>query len=117
MLSLTESCPIDLDSASIFIKVTGHKISNGSSNELYSRCRMNFANDPVQNQAPHFMDLGIPVMNTLNQSGVLSTPVTRIRRQTYGSHWSARDHVFGEATAVRMSAAKSDHNYNYKTDF
>ena len=27
------------------------------------------------------------------------------------------DRVFGEATAVVMSTAKSDHEYNYKTDF
>ena len=27
------------------------------------------------------------------------------------------DNVFGESTAVGMSAAESYHNYNYKTDF
>ena len=35
----------------------------------------------------------------------------------YGSHRSAPDHVFGEATVAGMSAAKSDYDYNYKTDF
>ena len=40
-----------------------------------------------------------------------------IRRPKDGSHWSASDHVFGEATEVGISAAKSDHDYNYKTDF
>ena len=34
-----------------------------------------------------------------------------------GSHWSAPYHVFGEVAAVGMSAAKSNHDYNYKTDF
>ena len=34
-----------------------------------------------------------------------------------GSHWMIPDHVFGEATAVGMSAAKSDHDYRYKTGF
>ena len=34
-----------------------------------------------------------------------------------GSHCSTPDRVFGEATAVEMSAARSDHECNYKTDF
>ena len=33
------------------------------------------------------------------------------------SHYRALDHVFGEATAVGMNAAKSDHDYKYKTKF
>ena len=32
-----------------------------------------------------------------------------------GAHWSAPDRVFGEATAVGVSEAKLDHEYNYKT--
>ena len=40
-----------------------------------------------------------------------------IRRPTDGSHWSAPDHVFGEATVVGMSESKSDHEYNYKAGF
>ena len=32
-------------------------------------------------------------------------------------HRSTPDHVFGEATVVGISAAKSDHDYNYKNDF
>ena len=63
------------------------------------------------------MDLGLLAINTLNESGVLGTPATRIRRRTDGSHWGATDHIFGEETYVGMSVAKSDHNYNYKTDF
>ena len=47
--------PNDLDSASIFSKVIVHKISDGSSGDLYLRCRMNFADDPVQTQIPQFM--------------------------------------------------------------
>ena len=109
--------PNDLDPASIFSKIMGHKISDGSSDDLYSRCKMNFAGDVVQTQAPQFMDLGFLDINTLNEIGVIGTPAARIRRPMYGSHWSAPNHVFGEATVVGMSAAKSDHDYNYKTDF
>ena len=73
--------------------------------------------DVVQAQAQKFMDLGLPAINTLNESGVIGTTVTRIQRPTDGSHWSVPDHVFCEATAVGMSASKSDHDCNYKTNF
>ena len=106
-----------LGSTSIFSKVISHKLSNGASGDLYSRCRMNFVNDPVQTQAPQFMNMGLPSINTLNKSGVLGTPTTIIRRLMDGYHWSASDNILGKATAVGMSAAKSDHNFNYKPDF
>ena len=58
--------PNNLESESIFRKVIGHKLSYGSIGGLYSYFRMNFANDPVQTQAPNFMDIGLPDINTLN---------------------------------------------------
>ena len=61
-----ENFPDDLDYASIFNKVIGHKLSDSFSNYLYSRFRMNFAGDFVQTQAPQFMDLGLPDINTFN---------------------------------------------------
>ena len=109
--------PDGLESASFFNKVIGHKSSDGSSNDLYWRCRMNFVGDVVQTQTPQFMDLGISTSNALDESCVLGTPATSIQRPTDESHWSAPDHVFGEDTAVRMSKSKSDHDYNYYTDF
>ena len=63
------------------------------------------------------MDIGLSIINSLDESGVLSTPATRIQRPTDGSHWIVPDHIFGEATAVVMSESKSDHDYNYKTEF
>ena len=63
------------------------------------------------------MDLGIPTINALNKINVLGTPDTRILRPMDRYHRSTPDHVFGEATAVGISAAKSDHDYNYKNDF
>ena len=107
----------DLDYASIFSKLIGHKLSDSSSGDLYSRCKMNFSNDTVQNQAPDFMDMGILAINILNERGVLGTPDTRIQSPIDRYHWSAPDHISGEATAVVISAANSDHNYNNKTDF
>ena len=68
----------DLDSASIFSEAIGHKISDGSSNDLYLRFRENFAGNVVQNQTPQFMNLGLPAINTLDESSVLGTPSTSI---------------------------------------
>ena len=56
----------DLDSTSIFIKVTGHRISDGSSRALYTHCRMNFADDPVQTQTTQFMYLSFSAINALD---------------------------------------------------
>ena len=78
---------------------------------------MKFASYVVQNEAAKFVDLGLLAINILNESGVLSIPATRIRRRSDGSHWTALDHIFGESTAVGISAAKSDRDYSYKTDF
>ena len=41
--------PNDLDFVSIFIKVIGHKLSAGSIVDLYTRCSVNFAADPIPN--------------------------------------------------------------------
>ena len=78
---------------------------------------MNFTNDPVQTQDPHFIDMGLLSINTLDKISVLGTPATRFLRPTGVFNWSAPDHVFVEATAVGMNASKSYHEYNYKTNF
>ena len=104
--------PNDMDYASIFSKVIGHKLYDGPSRDIYLRCRMNFANNPVQTQYPRFINMGLPAINTLNESDVLDNPDTRILGPVDGSHFSELDHVFSEATAFGMSAAKSDHDYN-----
>ena len=43
-----QKMPDDLDSASIFRKEIGRKLSNGFSRDLYLRGRMNFENDPAK---------------------------------------------------------------------
>ena len=107
--------PNDRDSASVFSKVIGRKLSHGSRNDLYLRCWMNFLSNIFQIEAPQLVHLGLLDVNTLNEFGILGTPATRVRRPIYGSHWSALDHIFGRATVVRMSAARSDQDYSYKT--
>ena len=78
--------PDDLDSASIFREVIGHKLSDGSSDDLYLRCRMNSADDVDQTQKPESMDLGLLAINTLNESGFLGNIATRILRPMDGYH-------------------------------
>ena len=109
--------PSDLDSAPIFSKEIGQKLSNGFMGDLYLCCRMNFVANTVQTQTPQVMDLGLLKANKLDERSGLSTSDTRIRRPTDVSHWIVLDHGFGEATAVVMSGAKSDHDYNYKAEF
>ena len=107
--------PDDQDYASIFSKVTVRELSHGSIADLYLRLRMDFASNFVQTKAPHFVDLGLLDVNTLNEFGIQGTPAIKIRSPTDVSHWFAPDHVFGKATAVVMSAARSDQDYIYKT--
>ena len=96
----------NLDYASIFSKVSSHKLSDSYSGDVNLRFSMNFASDVVQTQATHFTDLGLPAINTLNERCVLGTPTTRIFRPMDGSHWNATDNIFGESVAVRMSVAR-----------
>ena len=95
--------PDDQDYVSIFSRVICHELSHDSRSDLYSRCWMDF----VRTEATHFVELGIPDVNTLDEVNILGTPATRIKSPTYESHWSVPDHVFFKTTAVRMSATRS----------
>ena len=107
----------DGDSTSIFSKVIGGELSHSSIAYLYLRCWMDFASNTVRTKAPHFVDLGLPAVNALDEFNIFVTPANRIRNLTDGSHGSAPDHVFGKATAVGMNATISKLGYSYKTDF
>ena len=78
---------------------------------------MDFTRNTVETEAPNFVGLGILAVNELDEFNTFCTPATIIRRPTDGPHWPAPDHVFGEATAIGMSAEKSEQKYSYKTDF
>ena len=54
----TQKMPDDIDLASIFSKVIGHKLSHSSSGDLYMICSMKFAANPVQTKTPKFMYIG-----------------------------------------------------------
>ena len=78
---------------------------------------MDFLSNVVQTETPQFVDFALLAINTSNELSVLAAPTTIIRRLTYGTPWLDQDHVLGEATAVGISAACSDQDYIYKTDF
>ena len=84
--------PDALDSASIFSKVIGQKLSNSYRSDLYSRCRINFAADPVQIQTPQFMDMWFSAINALYETIGPITPDTIIQIPMDGSHWRVVDH-------------------------
>ena len=44
-------------------------------------------------------------------------PATRIQWLMDDAHWSALHHIFGETTAIGVNEAKSEYDYNYKTEF
>ena len=107
----------DGDSTSIFSKLIGREISHISSADLYSRCWVDFTSNAIGTEALHFVDLGILAVNISNEINIFGTPATRIRSPMDGSHWSTPDHFFGEATAVGMSATRSELDHSLKTDF
>ena len=102
---------------SISRKAICDKLSGGSSGDLYTCCRMNFTADPIQIQTPKFVDLGFSTINALDEVSDRITLSTRILRPIDGAHWSAPNQIFGGTTAIGVSEAKSDCNYNYKNVF
>ena len=115
--SIDRKLPDDQYSASIFRKLIGCEIYLGSSTDLYLNCRIDFASNIVQTEAPQIVDLGLLAVNTSDELIIQGSPATIIRRPTDGFHWSAPDHVFEKATSVRTSATWSEQYHSYKTDF
>ena len=78
---------------------------------------MDFMSNIVQTEAPQLMDLRFLAVNTSDEFSTQGTPDNRIRNPTDGSHWYVPDHIFGKATAARMSATRLEQDYIYKTYF
>ena len=81
--------PSNGDSMSIFSKVIVCELSHGSSGNIYLLCCTYFMSTIVQTKAPHFVELGLPDVNTSDEVNILGTPATRIISPTYGSHFYA----------------------------
>ena len=115
--SVDENLAEGEDSTTIFSKIIGQELSHGSSADIYLRCWMDFISSTVVTEAPYFVDLGLPAVNTSDEFNTSGTPATRFRRTMYGPHWSVPDHVFGEVKVVGMSGTSSELNYSYKNGF
>ena len=103
------------DPTSILSKVLGDKISDVSSQDIYTCCRMNLTAYPVQILTPQLVYSGLLTIDALDKGSGLSTPDTRILKPADVAHWSTPNHIFGETTSVVLSKAKSDYDYKYKT--
>ena len=114
--SINQKISYNLVAPPIFSGVLGDKLSNSSSRDLYTRCRMNLAEYLFNIPAPKFVDLGLSAINALDKSASLWTSDTRVGKPMGVAHGSAPDHIFENFIAVRYEVgAKSD--YSYKTDF
>ena len=78
------------DSTSIFSKDISRKLSHSSSADLYLRCWVDFASNSVRTEAPKFMDVGLPTVNTLNEVTSLVPLITESegrRMDPIGLRW------------------------------
>ena len=78
----------------IFTEILGEKLSKSSRWDLYTRCRMNLAADPVNIPAPQFVDLGLSTFNVLDKGISLWSPSTIVGRPTDVAHRRYPDHIF-----------------------
>ena len=100
----------------IFTEVICDKLSGSSIRDIYMRCYMNLAADPVNIPVPQFVDLGLSNIDALDKGASLWTPTIRVGRPMDISYWNAPGYIFVKTIAVGDSVSeKSD--YNYKNDF
>ena len=92
-------------------------VNNSLTDDIYLRYWIEFTSNAVEYEAPSFVELGLPAVNTSDEFNTFGTPATMVRRPMDGSHWSAPDHVSGESTLVGMSRTRPEQNYSYKTVF
>ena len=102
---------------SIFSKLLGQELPDSISSDIYLRYLMDFTSNAVRTEAPNFVNLGLPDVNASNEFNTFGTPATRFKRLMYGPHWSAPDHVLGEAMAVGISGTRSKIDYSFKNGF
>ena len=103
----------------VITQVLSDKLSNSSSRDLYTHCRVNLATYPANLVAPQFVNHGFSTVNTLNKGSRICIPATRARSLLNISHWSAEYHAVGKRAAVgnTMGAKSYYSEENYKTDF
>ena len=101
----------------IFSEVVGWKFSDDSSDDVNSRCGVNFGSNAVFTRKPNFIKLGLASVNTTDKLGSISVPTTRVVRPTRGSKWIQHGHDIEEATLDRMRKTRANSDYIFKSDF
>ena len=107
----------DRDITFIFRKAIGRERSHSRSANIYLRCQMDSTSNAVGTGTPNFVYLGLVAVNALDKFNTFGTPATRVRIPTDGPHFSAPNHVFGEATSVGIFRTRSKLDYSYKIGF
>ena len=81
-------------------------------------CRVNLAIESVIPLVPQFVNHELSIVNALNKSAGIWSPVTIFRRSPDVTHWSASDHTVGKEVSVGDAVGdKSDYSKEiYKAD-
>ena len=77
----------------IFAEVLDDKISDSSSRDIYTHCKINRVVDPINIPALQLVDLGISSINALDKSASLWTPTTRVGMNKDVAHGRAPYHI------------------------
>ena len=117
--SVDKNFSIDPIALPIITQVFSDKLSDSSSRDLYTRCRLNLATESVNPLEIQFENHGISVVYTLNRSSGICSPSTRIRKSPDVTHFRSADLDVGKGEAVGDAVGdKSDYSKeNYETDF
>ena len=115
--SINENLAKNGDYTPIFSKVIRQELSNGSSTDIYLRCRVEFTSTTVGTKAPYFMHFELLAVNAADELRSFGTPTTRVGRPTKESKWSSPGYIFGEVTAAGLSRTTSEKSHSYKTYF
>ena len=105
----------DTIAPSISSHILGDELSDSSSRDIYLHCWTELLSDTGHPVAPKLVNHGIPIIDILEKSFKIWSPVTRIIRTTNITHWSSSECDVGQVTAAGYAAADY-RKENYKTD-
>ena len=80
----------------IFTEVLCEKFFDSSWWGIYTHCRMNLTEDPVNIPTKIIVDLGLCTIDALYKGASLWIPANIVGRPMDVAHWSALNNVFGK---------------------
>ena len=78
---------------------------------------MKFTSDTVLYVSLNLIDLGLSSVDTRYELGSVFASTTIIGSLTHGSVWIPCSHCISEFTVDRVSRAKAENHYNFKSKF